>query len=321
VVADPEAALRGWGRPPAVLVGADLAAHVAALAPPRRPDVHVVGHGCAQEGLYRAAVDVGAASVLELPAAESALVRTLTDLLDEAAAGGSTTVAVVGGSGGVGATVLTTALGLVAARRGDDTVLVDLDPWGPGLARVAGIDVRPEVTWRELTLSPGRFGARSLREALATPDGVGLLGWDDAPAGPPPVAVAREALSAAARGHRWVVVDLPRRDEVLAAEVLPLCDVVLLLAAATLGSVAATARTASRLRELGAPPGLVVRTRRGGLVADDVAGAVALSLLAALPDQRRLDEHLDLGVGPVHSRRGVLSRTAGALLDLCGERT
>ncbi|WP_148573758.1 septum site-determining protein Ssd [Nocardioides caldifontis] len=319
VVADPAAALGGWGTAAAVLVGTDLLAVVAAHRPPRRADVHVVAQGAAPDFLFRDALDVGAASVVELPDAEQWLVSALTDLVDEAAVTGATTVAVVGGAGGVGATVLAVSLGLVAAREGEATVLVDLDPWGPGLARVAGIDVRPAVTWRELALSPGRFGARSLREALATPDGVGVLGWDDAPGGPPSAATVREVLSAARRGHSWVVVDLPHRDGGLVAEVLPHCDAVLLVGAATLGSVAATARVAGRLRDHGADPGLVVRTRRGGLEPEELAEAVALPLLARLPDQRRLDEHLDLGAGPVHARRGVLSRTAEVLLERCRE--
>ena len=318
VVGDPATALRGWGTAAAVLVGSDLLPALAAQRPPRRSDVHVVAHGTAPDSLFRDALEVAAASVLELPSAEAWLVSTLTDLVDDTA-GGGLTVAVVGGTGGVGATVLAVALGLVAAERYGGALLVDLDPWGPGLGRVAGIDVRPEVTWRELALSPGRLGARSLREAVTTPQGVGLLGWDDVPDGQPPPASVREVLSAAARGHRWVVVDLPHREAAVVDEVLPHCDAVVLVSAATLGSVAATGRVASRLREHGASPGLVVRSRRGGLPPEDVAEALALPLLARLPDQRRLDEHLDLGAGPVHSRRGVLARTAAGLLERCGE--
>jgi hypothetical protein len=46
-----------------------------------------------------------------------------------------------------------------------------------------------------------------------------------------------------------------------------------------------------------------------------VANAVGLPLLAELPDQRRLDEQLDLGLGPLHRRRGSVATAAAGLLS------
>jgi hypothetical protein len=60
---------------------------------------------------------------------------------------------------------------------------------------------------------------------------------------------------------------------------------------------------------------VVVRTRGGTATAAEVARAVGVELLAELPEQRRLDEHLDLGLGPVHARRSPLARTARGLLE------
>ena len=66
VCADAALALAAWSGADLVLVGADAAGEVVALAPPRRPGVHVVGHGVA-DPVFRAAVELGAESVLDLP--------------------------------------------------------------------------------------------------------------------------------------------------------------------------------------------------------------------------------------------------------------
>jgi hypothetical protein len=66
--------------------------------------------------------------------------------------------------------------------------------------------------------------------------------------------------------------------------------------------------------------GVVVRSRRPTPFADDVARAVGVPLLAQVPDQRRLDEHLDLGLGPVHARRSPLANAARSLVERWGTR-
>ncbi len=316
VVRAPEDAVRGWATASAVLVGADVAGALAPLGMPRRGEVYVVGIGAAPDGLFRSAVDLGATSVLELPSADGWLVELLADLGD-GGRGSGFVVAVTGGSGGVGATTLSAALALVAGRR-DRVALIDLDPAGPGLQRVAGFDDVTGVTWPELAASHGRIGSRSLREALPTQDGVGVLGWPDEAGRPPAAGLVREVVSAARRGHDWVVLDVPRAatvfDDAAVQDVVSRCDQVVLVARASLASVAATARLAERLGTGGTQPGLVVRSRKGSALAEDLARAVGVPLLAELADQRRLDEHLDLGVGPIHSRRGPLARTAGALI-------
>ena len=123
------------------------------------------------------------------------------------------TVGVVAGSGGAGATTFACAVALTAARR-QRTALVDLDPLGPGVDRVVGLDGRrgPAGTpWRP---SRGRLGSRSLRAALPDKDGLAVLTWGTgAPTGLDAAAV-REVLSAARRGNDVVVgrrAALPRR--------------------------------------------------------------------------------------------------------------
>ncbi len=311
-----------WSGAPVVLVGADAASAAASADPPRRQRVHVVCAGAAPPGVFRDAVGLGAASVLELPEAEGWLVELLTDVADDrdldlAAGRQAVTVGVVGGVGGAGATVLAAALALTAARQGP-ALLVDLDPLGPGARRVVGLDEAAAVTWRELGGSPGRLGSRALREALPSRSGVAVLGWPDEPCAPLPAALVREAVSAGRRGHHWVVLDLPRQvdaDGALLGQVLGRCDHVLLVARAGLGGIASTARVAARLRDATAALGLVVRTSRGAPTGHEVARALGLPLRAEVGHDRRLDEHLDLGLGPVHRRRGALARAATGLVE------
>ncbi len=310
---DPEQAGRAWVTSSVVLVGADRAAEVARAALPRRPSVYLVTAGAAGNDVYRAAVELGATSVVELPGSDGWLVELLTDAGDEVR-GSGTVVAVVGGSGGVGATVLTAALALTAGRSGP-ALAVDLDPLGPGLGRVVGVEDVPSVTWRELAESRGRLGSRALRDALPGVGDVRVLGHAENDLSPPSPSVVREVLSAGRRGHDWVVVDLPRGADPRTAPVLSGCDHVVLVARAALGTVASAARVADRLRAEATSLGVVVRTRGGTATAAEVARAVGAELLAELPEQRRLDEHLDLGLGPVRGRRSVLARTARELLE------
>ena len=79
-------ALRSWSTAPLVLVGADRVADLARSRPPRRARVHVVGRDGLRDELFRDALALGAESVAGLPASESWLVETLTDVGDGRAA-------------------------------------------------------------------------------------------------------------------------------------------------------------------------------------------------------------------------------------------
>ncbi|NUR08222.1 MAG: septum site determining protein, partial [Nocardioidaceae bacterium] len=223
---------------------------------------------------------------------------------------GARCVAVVGGRGGAGATTFATALALTAARVAP-TILLDLDPLGPGLDRVVGLDGdadQPGVRWDALTGSHGRLGSRSLRQALPHCDGLAVLTWG---AGTPDAVdrgTAREVLSAAHRGHDVVVVDLPRYPDEAVDEVVARCDDVVVVAEASVSAVAAAGRVVERLRALTGGLGAVVRA--GPVPGDQVAGVLGIPLLAEVGHQRRLAEHLDLGLGPVHSRRSPLARAS-----------
>ncbi|RYU14579.1 septum site-determining protein Ssd [Nocardioides iriomotensis] len=325
VAPDPASALRSWSSAALVLVGPDAAAELAPHQPVRHDDVHVVGTGPLPDRVFRDAVAVGARDVVELPAAEPWLVELLGDVADGSSAT-ALTIGVLPGSGGAGASTFAAALGQVAAR-GAPAVLVDLDPWGPGLGRLLGYDEIDGVRWDGLLAAHGRLGSRALRDALPARDGLALLGFGGGFVEQPDDAVVREVLAAAQRSADVLVLDLPRtavgQDGSVAGTALSRCDAVVLLAHATVSGVASAARVASRLGTGQRVGGVVVRTSAGAVDPVRVAGALDLPLLADYPTRRRVVEHVDLGLGPVpggRSSRGPLATAARDVLRALGGR-
>lgn len=305
VCGDPALSLATWGEADLVLVGADVADLVVGLAPVRRPGVHVVGLAPG-DAVFRSAVELGAASVIDLPAAAEWLADALADVGERAAPG--RTVGVVGGSGGAGATTLACALAQWHAARAP-TMLVDADPLGPGLDRLLGMEDVPGVRWEGLVDTAGRLGARALREGVPRRDHLGVLTWSglrrrlDVP-------TARRILPAAVRGHDLVVLDLARQGTAALAELVDRCDDLLVVTPATVPGLAATARLVADLGRQGRA-GLVVRP--GGVSDTDAERVTGLPVVAAVGDQRGLAASVDRGLGPL-TGRGPLVRAVRDLL-------
>lgn len=310
VVAHPREALPAWPRAPLVLVGADQADALAGLAPPRRDGVRVVAWEPAADHLFRVAVALGAEEVVGLPVSGSWLVELLTDSA-EPRAGRGLVVGLLGGAGGAGATTTACALATVAAQAGP-VALVDLDPRGPGVDRVlGGLDEAGGVGWEALHETTGRLSARALAGALPRARGVGVLTWDAGPPGVVQPSAARQALSAAARGHDLVVVDLPRAGGPVVEEVVARCDRLLVVCLPTVAGVASALRTCA-----GVPEGVALELLvRGRGDAGTVARVVRRPVLGCLPEQRGLEESVELGLGPVRSGRGPLARALRGVLD------
>jgi secretion/DNA translocation related CpaE-like protein len=306
---DGAAALRGWAAAPLVLLGPDLVAEVALTSPARREGVHVITWGDAPDDLFRIAVEIGAESVTGLPRSSHWLGERLTDLGDSGRSRGLL-VGVLGGSGGAGATTFACALAQMAARSGP-AVVVDADPLGPGADRVLGLEGHEGVRWDALCQTTGRLSARSLRQALPRREGLGVLTWYAGATGSLQAFAVREALSAAQRGHDLVAVDLPRTADPLVDEVVSRCDQVLVVVVPTVAGVAAAARLCARFAD---PRRLRLVVRGTGVEVEAVARATGVPVLAAMADQRGLAEAIDLGLGPVRSRRGPLGRAATEVL-------
>jgi len=316
VAHDTTSGLRAWATAGVVLVGADLAGQLAEQRPPRRDQVHVVGHVPVGDEVFRSALVSGARDVVELPVAEGWLVELLTDVsdaVDNRPGRRARTIGVVGGCGGAGATTFAAALALVSSLR-ETSALVDLDPLGPGIDRVVGLEPGSGARWDVLVASRGRLGSRSLRAALPDKDGLAVLTWGPGPPVELDAPSVREVLSAAQRGNDLVVVDLPRALGDVTAEVVTRCDRVLVVADTSVAGTASTARVVALLRPLTDRIGMVARCGGAAVPSTRVAEALGLPLVAEVPRQRRLAEHVDLGLGPVHSRRSALARAALATL-------
>ncbi len=304
-------ALRGWVSAPIVLVGIDLADEFAQIKPPRRPRVFVVGLGKAPDEVFRTALEMGAEDLITLPRSDDWLVEALTDL-NESSASRGVTVGVIGGSGGAGATTFGCALGQLAGLSGP-SVVIDADPLGPGVDRVLGLESEYGVRWDALQQTTGRLSARTLREALPRRAGVAALSWSPGPQGSLQAFAMREALSAAQRGHDTVVIDLARQGEPLIDEIAARCDHVLVVVVPNVPGVASAARVCARL----APATRLSLIIRGhGVDAADVASATGASVLARMANQRGLEEVIDLGAGPIRSRRGPLARAGLQVLEV-----
>lgn len=307
---EPLAALASWSRAPVVLLGADLADDVARIAPERRPHLYVVSRQRAPDDLFRTALLLGAEQVVELAGSSAWLVELLADLTERRTTRGRV-IGVIGGSGGAGATTFACALGQGAARAGD-AVVIDCDPQGPGLDRMLGLERTEGFRWDALCQTTGRLSARALRDALPRSGSLGVLSWYVGAGAQTLQAFAvREALSAARRGHDTVVVDLPRTSDGLVDEVAARCDRLLVVTVGTVLGVSATARMRARFA---GHPDVGVVLRGEAVDAADVESVVRLPVVVQMRDQPRLSEALDLGLGPLRSRRGPLARAVAAVL-------
>jgi secretion/DNA translocation related CpaE-like protein len=306
---DESTALAAWGHAPIVLVGVDAAKAMSRVSPPRRSSVHVVGSGAMPDDVFRTALQLGAENVAELPRSAGWLTEVLADVSD-GVPHGALTLGVIGGSGGAGASTFAGALGQMAARSGP-TVLIDADPLGPGADRVLGLDDHEGIRWDALCQTTGRFSGRSLRESLPRRDGLGVLTWYPGPQGSLQAFAVRNAVAAAQRGHETVVIDLPRTVDPLVEELVARCDRVFVLAVATVAGLASASRLCARFAD---PRPLRLVLRGAGADPHAVTRLTTIPVAAQMPDQRGLEEAIDLGCGPVRSTRGPLGRTALSVL-------
>lgn len=306
---DAASALRSWTTAPLVLVGADLVGSVAQAQPVRRPHVHVVGTDPLPDSLYRAAIDCGAESVLSVLDAESSLVELLTDTGDGSLPDG-VTIGVVGGAGGSGATVFTAALAQIISAR-VPTLVVDVDPLGAGVDRILGLESVGGTRWDALAGATGRLSARSLRESLPSRDALSVLTWPTDRVTDLPALAVREVVSAGRRGFPALLLDLPRQRDPIVDDLVARCDHVVLVSTLTVPAITSASRIVRRLPKHAT--GLVARG--SGAAAAEVERLLGVPLLATMSNQRGLDETIDLGAGPLRSRRGPLTRTARKVAD------
>lgn len=304
MAAGPDTARRSWRRAAGVLVGADAARAVAEARMARRDGVVLVSAAPATPMLWQHGLELHADAVTVLPQGASELVGRLTDLLDGADPSCST-VGVVAARGGGGASTLTAALALTAAREGVPTLLVDADPLGGGIDLVVGCEDVAGLRWPDVAATSGRVSYAALRGALPTRERLSVLSWDRGVATAVDAATMRSILSAGQRGSRFLPVDLPRRLDDSAAEAAACCDVLVLVCPTDVRSIAGAARMVLALGDLVAEIRLVVRHGAGpSATADSVSELLGLPLLGAVPTRRATARSIDDGLG-IPSRGGL----------------
>ncbi|MFS3127329.1 septum site-determining protein Ssd [Nocardioides sp. Bht2] len=304
---DPRGALAAWATSHLVLVGVDLLGELQALAPNRRPGVYLVSMEHLPDRAFREAVGVGIDGVAELPRSDSWLMELLADVGEFRSKGVS--IGVVAGSGGAGASTFACALAVQAATR-TDAALLDIDPYGPGIDMISGFDQLDGLRWEGLGQTTGRLSARVLRESLPRKGRLGVLSWADPRRGLVPFAV-REAMSASVRGHDITVLDLPRTPDPVVDEVAARCTHLVVVVRTDVAGISAAGRLLERILPAG-PASVLVRGGAADLTA--IERVLDVPVIAAMPDQRGLNEAIDLGLGPIHSRRSVLARAAKVTL-------
>jgi secretion/DNA translocation related CpaE-like protein len=227
-------------------------------------------------------------------------------------------IGVVGGSGGVGASVLTAALAVRAARAGLLPVCVDGDRLGGGLDVTLGIEQEHGVRWPDLAAARGRIDGAELLRRLPSVDGVSVLSFDRARDVPLAAETVREVLLALSVATDTVIVDLPRPDHEIFAALAPSVDAMVLLAGSGIRDLAGASAIAGHL--LGACPDvwLALRTAgKGSHFTDTVAGALDLPLLAVVREEPSLAADVLHGIPPGSSARGALAVAADAVLARC----
>ncbi|THD80519.1 MAG: pilus assembly protein CpaE [Phenylobacterium sp.] len=255
----------------------DPIADLDALAELCEPHTKVLALGRTNDiGLYRALMRMGVSEYLVKPVSAEALVDALrrAQQVEAAApdpAGAARVYAFVGARGGVGTTSLAvSAAWSLANEHGKRTVLLDLDlQFG---AAALSLDLEPGRGLREILANPERIDSLLVSSAMThAGDQFRILGAeepleDDTEVSP---AALQALLASMNDACDAVVVDVPRRIDRAAREVLTRADVVVVVTDLSLPAMRDAQRLARLLKTL-RPAGnvLIVGNRVGGTLAE-----------------------------------------------------
>lgn len=227
---------------------------------------------------------------------------------------------VLGGSGGLGASTLTAALGLAAARAGGPVVCVDGHLGSGGLDVTACVEHQTGLRWGDLAGAKGEIDGQALVSSLPRCGGARVLGAGLLGSTAPPDSVVRAVLRALRLEAAVTLLDLPAGagGDVFRES----CDVLVLLAGVTARHLAdAQAATALAMRSC-PEVWLVVRGGpRGGALPESMAAHLDLPLLARWPDDARVALDAERGRPPGESPRSRLAGLCEAVLSGVGLRS
>ncbi len=233
------------------------------------------------------------------------------------ARGSAQVVALTGAVGGLGVSALLLHLARASAALGRRVAVLDLDPAGC-LGTLLGDESRPGLRWADLPVDETAFRADLLVAALPTWIGMPVLTGDER-GGPLRPEQAGPALAVLAEDHDLVLVDLPR------GATPPTGARVLLVTGTDLRTAVAAQAISARFEEAQDPaaPGgtapplsLVLRDGTQDLDEADLVTMTGGDVLARLPTDRSVPQHVERGDDPTRGRGGVrrCARVLAALL-------
>lgn len=307
-----------WRAAPVVLIDAALVRDAVAVGMPRRPGVVMVFGAEPIESIWQLCVSLGVERSLPVAGSEVELIELLADAGGAAAAAGRC-VAVLGACGGAGASVFAGALAFAAARAGRASLLLDCDPWGPGLDVILGVENEPGLRWTDLSAPAGRLPVEELTRALPQvrvgSAAISVLAHGRETPGDLDPDVVEVVMDAGRRGSATTVVDLPRQPGPAPDRVLDRCDLVVLIAPADVRACWAAQRVRARLRGFGVEAALVVRGPSPcGLGATELADLLELPLVAQMRAEPSLAHELEFGLSLAAGRRRPLIKAADRVL-------
>ncbi|KYH42884.1 hypothetical protein [Branchiibius sp. NY16-3462-2] len=222
-------------------------------------------------------------------------------------------LAVVGAGSACGASTLSTALTVTAARAGWSAVAIDADPWGGGLDNLFDLAADPGVRWPDLLGSDGALPAQPLLDRLPTTESGARVVACDGP-DPIPPGRLREVIAACRRASDLVVVDLPR-DLALAEAALEVAAAFVVVTAPDRRVLVVTEQLVGYAQavEPDLPLGFVVRDTREH-VAQQIARLSDVALFGVLAHDRKLDQRQSNPAVPGDSTRSPVSALAASLL-------
>lgn len=227
---------------------------------------------------------------------------------------------VLGSSGGLGASTLTAALGLAAARAGGPVVCVDGHLGSGGLDVTACVEHQAGLRWGDLAGAQGEIDGQALVSSLPRCGGARVLGAGPLGSTATPDAVVRAVLRALRLEAALTLLDLPAGagGDVFRES----CDVLVLFAGVTARHLAdAQAATALAMRSC-PEVWLVVRGGpRGAALPESIAAHLDLPLLARWPDDARVALDAERGRPPGESPRSRLAGLCEAVLNGVGLRS
>jgi len=221
---------------------------------------------------------------------------------------------VLGSSGGLGASTLTVALGLAAARDCGPVVCVDGHLASGGLDVSACVEHQAGLRWGDLAGAKGEIDGQALIASLPRCGGARVLGAGPLGSTAPPVTVVRAVLRGLRPQAALTLLDVPAAaDEDLFRES---CDALVLLTGVTARHLAdAQAATALAMRSC-PDVWLVVRGGpRGAALPESIAAHLDLPLLARWPDDARVALDAERGRPPGESPRSKLAGLCEAVLS------